>query len=425
MNRLQPADRIEMHNLSGEVRTYMKIPALLFLVCFLAAPAAAFTTPPLPTSYRPAGSDLVPVASFEGGYRYQAGSYPVIVLTGSYREMGRQYGALMKKELTGEYDFVVSNISHRGYTLEQIRAMGRESAPLYPVRLKEVFRGMAETTGLSEDDILVLWNGPLLYISLQPPAQTSCSYLAAWGNYTPDGTVIVSRNWDLPDAVEPFNAYYVLAVYRPTDGSNGIATFGPAGTRPETYMNSKGLFIADDNAGIEDNAPDIRPDLVSEFFRLMLDYSDAAGLDAGIRGARPNVGWIVDTGSPEGASVYEVATNTTRQRSGPGVVAAANHFADPAWGFAPPPEHSATRYDGLLRLAGAAKGSIDTSRMMQIRDVRVEDGGARFVHSDLGGMSYSTNHQVVFVPKTLTLWVRIIDRDWQKVELAPLFGNTG
>ncbi|HKM42047.1 MAG TPA: hypothetical protein VJY43_05715 [Methanocorpusculum sp.] len=59
--------------------------------------------------------------------------------------------------------------------------------------------------------------------------------------------------------------------------------------------------------------------------------------------------------------------------------------------------------------------------MMQIRDVLLADGGATFRHSELGGYPYSSNHQVVFVPATETLWMKVVDMDWQKVELAPLF----
>jgi len=52
-----------------------------------------------------------------------------------------------------------------------------------------------------------------------------------------------------------------------------------------------------------------------------------------------------------------------------------------------------------------------------------ENGGATFCHSVLFGTQYSTNHQVVFVPKSGTLWMKTMDKDWQKVELDPLFGN--
>jgi hypothetical protein len=155
----------------------------------------------------------------------------------------------------------------------------------------------------------------------------------------------------------------------------------------------------------------------------MLDYSDLKGLDAGIRGANTDVAWIVDVAGPDGASVYEKMTNKTRQRGGEGVIAAANHFVDPAWNLSAPPEHSLSRYNNLLRQAGEAKGSIDAQKMMQIRDVCLENGGAKFCHSLLFGNTYSSNHQVVFMPKSKTLWMKVMDKDWQKVELGPLFGN--
>jgi hypothetical protein len=195
--------------------------------------------------------------------------------------------------------------------------------------------------------------------------------------------------------------------------------------RPETLMNSKGLFVADDNSGIGggDVAGESRPDLISEFFRFMLDYSDLKGLDAGIRGTGADLSWIVDVAGPEQAYVYEKMTNKTRQRTGSGVIAAANHFADPAWNFTAPPQHSLSRMNNLLRQAGEAKGSIDATKMMQIRDVCWENGGATFCHSVLIGQKYSTNHQVVFMPKSRTLWMKVMDKNWQKVELGPLFGT--
>jgi hypothetical protein len=403
----------------------MKLIALLVALCILIVTAAALFLPQVSSFSQPAVTGLVPVASFEGGQRFSAGDYPVIVISGSYRQMGRQYGGLMKSELNEEYAFLLTTLTKRGYTQEQVRAIGRDTTAFIPQRLKEVFSGMSETSGLTPDDIAVLYYGGALFLSAAP-VPVSCSYLAAWGNYTTDGSVVVSRNWDLDDHVLPFTKWYVLAVYRPSDGSNGVATWGPAGMRPETLMNSKGLFIADDNSGIGtgDLAGENRPDLIMEFFRFMLDYSDLKGLDAGIRGTSPDASWILDVAGPNESYVYEKMTNKTRMRTGDGVIVAANHFADPAWNFTtPPPEHSLTRQNNLLRQANEAKGSIDAQKMMQIRDVCLENGGATFCHSVLFGEKYSSNHQVVFMPKSETLWMKSMDRDWQKVELGPLFGN--
>lgn len=405
----------------------MKPVALFLALSVLTGIAAAFSALPVHAATLPPGTGLVHIASFEGGQRYDAGGYPVIVLSGTYRQMGRQYGGLMKAELNEEYRFILASLGKRGYTQEQVRAMGREAAVLYPERQMEIFSGMAETAGFTADDMLFLYNGAALYLGLQPAsAPASCSYLAVWGNYTPDGSTVVSRNWDLDDVMLPFTSWYVLAVYNPSDGSNGVATFGPAGVRPETLANSRGLFIADDNAGFLDIAADTRPDLVSEFFRFMLDYSDLNSLTTGLQGARTNIAWIVDLAGPDQAWVYEVAPAEQKPRTGDGVVAAANHFVNRSWNMtAPLPDHTTTRYANLLRQAEEAKGTIDAAKMMEIRDVRWEDGGATFNRSVLSPLypdeTFTTNHQVVFVPKTMMLWVKIPGRNWREVGLGNLF----
>ena len=399
---------------------------LRIVILWLFIGMAVTFSPPLWTdaSGQTVAKDLVPVASFDNGQRFQAGDYPVIVLNGSYREMGRQYGALMKKELNEEYAFIISSLKDRGYTQEQIRAKVQGYSVLCSQRQMELLSGMAETSGLTKDDTTILYFGLIYYLTL-PRTSPSCSYLATWGNYTPDGTVVVSRVLDLPEPVLQFNKWYVLTVYRPNDGCNGVATFGPAGMRPETLMNSKGLFIAEDNSGISDEvSQDQRPDLVAEFFRFMLDYSDLNQLMVGIQGARPDGPWIVNIAGPEGAGVYEMTINDSKFRTGTDVVAAANHFIDPFWNppFVPA-NHSVIRYENLLRQADKAKGTIDAEKMMQIRDVRYEDGGTTFLHSNLSGSLYSTDHEVVFLPGSRTLWMKTAELSWQKVELIPLFGS--
>lgn len=77
----------------------------------------------------------------------QAGIYPVIVLSGSYHEMGRQYGGLMKTELNDEYSYLINTVTSQGITKEEIMKSAREVHAYYPERIKEIFTGMSETTG--------------------------------------------------------------------------------------------------------------------------------------------------------------------------------------------------------------------------------------------------------------------------------------
>ena len=331
--------------------------------------------------------------------------------------MGKQYGGLMKDELLAEYAMITTELQARGYTIDEIRSLVRDNEPFLPERIKEIYRGMAEVTGLTEDDAFVLYYGPILYLT----TPYACSYLAVWDEYTVNESVVVSRNWDTSDELEPFNQYYVLAVYNPTDGSNSVATFSPAAAAPETLMNSKGLYISDDASGQGISAPENRQEILAAFFGLMLDFSDLDGLDAGIRALRPSGTVIVDAAGPTGAYVYEVGLVETIQRTGDGVIAAANHFADPFWTGIVPEPNSVIRYDNLLRQAEEAKGSIDAEKMAAIRDVQYENGGATFTHTVFDGIPCSSNHQIVFVPADETLWFKVVDMAWQKVSLSPLF----
>ncbi len=402
----------------------MKVLYILIALMFVIPMVAVASTAESPeTALTDAG--MTQVATFGNGMRYEAGSYPVVVLSGTYREMGRQYGALMKDELQSEYEMLRSHFTASGYTEEEIAAFAGEATALQAQRMHEIWAGMAETSGLTTEQLEILYEGPQIYFEAYNE-KSGCSFLAVWGEYTTDGSLVLSRNYDLPDELGPFRPYYTLAVYNPTDGSNGVATLSPAGARPETLMNSAGLFISDDNA--QDSAGSVsiagRPDLIAEFFRMMLDYSDMKGLDAAIMSLRSNVAWIVNAAGPEAAYSYEETVYDVKRREGPGVIAAANHFVDPTWRFAAlPAKHSTTRYANLLSLAEENKGLIDGEQMVAIRDVLYSDGGATFRHTrfEKEGMTDSTDHQVVFVPETRTLWMKVVDQDWQKVELEPLF----
>jgi len=79
---------------------------------------------------------------------------------------------------------------------------------------------------------------------------------------------------------------------------------------------------------------------------------------------------------------------------------------------------------GLSSVTPAARELIMSTRpdsLMKIRDVLIEDGGATFLHYTMGGMNFSTNHQVVFVPQTRILWMKTAEQPWQEVNLSSLF----
>ena len=180
----------------------MRLLAIILLLCLLTGTVTALSFPLPATLFSPpATTNLVPVSSFEGGQRFSAGDYPVIVLSGSYRQMGRQYGGLMKTELNEEYTFILSSLQKGGYTQEADACHGTGGSVSVSAAAQGGLHRHGRDLGTRGPMMSsVLYNGAILSIIL-PQVQSSCSYLAVWGNYTTDGSVVASRNWDLDDVM--------------------------------------------------------------------------------------------------------------------------------------------------------------------------------------------------------------------------------
>ncbi|MGI5835742.1 MAG: hypothetical protein ACOX87_04515 [Chloroflexota bacterium] len=146
-------------------------------------------------------SSLKEMKSFEGGtaYRTSGDAYWVLTLNGTWRAMGRQYGGLVGDELRKFYDEISADLTSRGMNHDEQLESAKEWASGFSQDLNELLKGIAETSGLSEYEVLILNAGmPNLTdeaLGGEPPSV--CSGLAAWGRYTPDGTLVFGRNWDV------------------------------------------------------------------------------------------------------------------------------------------------------------------------------------------------------------------------------------
>ncbi|MBU1027309.1 MAG: hypothetical protein KKA31_06225, partial [Candidatus Margulisbacteria bacterium] len=113
----------------------------------------------------------------------------------------------------------------------------------------------------------------------------------------------------------------------------------------------------------------------------------------------------------------EMTTSLTRRRTGPGLLAATNDFANPDWQMKLPydaADKSVQRRDNLLKLGQKYKGALTAEKMMEIMDTPFVYGGATW--------PLRTAYQVVAVPAKLTLWLKLRDyQDWVKLELGEYF----
>lgn len=221
-------------------------------------------------------------------------------------------------------------------------------------------------------------------------------------------------------------------VYNPPSPQNSVVDINYVGSfAMQTGMNSKGIFLDLQNGQPSD--PLIYADRTPGAFQLfsfLLDASTRDQFDASFRAVSPEMGLIINAAagsrlaSLEAASVYEWATYGMKQRTGDGLLASSNHFVDPAWTGLPPIADglaggfSKERLANLLDRGAQHKGAIDATRMMQIFDTTIPDGGPTFPDES----PLETYYQIVATPGDSTLWLKARGYSgWERMDLKPLF----
>lgn len=354
---------------------------------------------------------------FEKGSKIRRGIINIIDLHGTWREMGRQYGALMSAELNHMYEHGINEklIGEAGMEIEDMRERARKLFANYPFKFKEVLRGMAETSGLPLDRLLLV-NAMELIAGETNFAH--CTGIAVWGDYV-SGPLVYGRNYDYIPWFRDFGENIVIAVYHPADGSLATATIGFVG---EIYavngINEKGIFLELNNGMPSGGALwyDSRVPAITELFQFLLDCETLDDIESHFQTTKANFAYIIGVSDGQTARCYEWPVFEVKRReshSRPGLVVLSNHFTELSWGLPRPDDKSwwmtRTRRQNLLTLAKHLKGSIDNKTMMKMMDTRIED---------LGATTDMTIYQMVVVPSRYELWFKIPGaQDWTNIDM--------
>lgn len=371
------------------------------------------------------------VERFEGGtvHKTDADAYWVLTLKGTWREMGRQYGGLVGDELRQFFAEISDDLARRGMPLDEQFGNAKSMAATFSSNLNELLSGMAESSGLSEDEVLVLNAGVCMLSTVvlggEPPS--ACSGLAVWDEYTPGGALVFGRNWDIErESLRPYMKYLSVVVFNP-DSGNAFANVHPLGNvYLETGMNEKGLFIELNNGAYSD--PSYMEGAENTVSVLVTALNQCSTIDEAseyLLQTPADLSYIIQIADAKECVSVERATFTARVRKTEqqGILAAYNSFVPPypeGWAGKiadPRPEHIDPRYSNLIKLADhdRFRGKLDVQGMKELMDIEVRDGGA--THR-------GTVFQVVAGPEELTLWIRALDySDWQQVNLRELFAE--
>jgi hypothetical protein len=359
--------------------------------------------------------DLILVAESEGGKLYKAGPVSVLQLRGTHYQMGRQYGMLLKDDLSVLYNSMIITFSPY-WTYERMKQIADAVYAVYPQKYKDILIGMAETSGLGIEKQIIL-NALEFIPKINKDVPLNCSGLAVWGDYTAGGPLIFGRNNDDAEKYKIFGKYTLVAVFNPTDSGIPTAIVNYAGAiYAPNGMNRNGIFLELNSGNAQAYFVD-RPSIFVTLFSFLQSCSTQDEMNTAFQPVLANMSSIVNVADGNIAYSFECPVTGVKRRDpdAAGLMASTNHFIDLSWGIALPKstDDSAVRRDNLLALANANKGYIDVEKMKQILDKWIKDGGAT---------NSGTIFQIIAIPSDLTMWLKAPGNfDWQKVDLNKIF----
>lgn len=365
------------------------------------------------------------ISSFEGGKLYRSGKINVPVLHGNYRQMGRQYGHLLSGELKSLYkNAVVDYFQHgKGLSDDEMNNAAMSLYQFYPWRFKDIIKGMAETSGLSLKQHIML--NAIEFYGLM----SGCSGIIAWGEYTNKQPLIAGRNYDWFEQYAEFAQSLTATVFNPDSGiPNAIVTFTGV-IYATTGLNAESIFLELNN-GLPSGGSLRYNDRVPAIVSLLASLNDVGSLDqldAFFNTTRTEFTFIINAADKIRGVSYEWAPFEHRRRSGDteGLLVATNHFADPSWGIVLQDQagfETVRRKENLLSLGRGKKGGIDLGAMKEMLDIPMNNGGATWPVDGSVRTPYRTTYQVIAVPAFLQLWLKVPGfQDWTEVDLKDLF----
>ena len=349
--------------------------------------------------------------------KYKVGPVSVVDLHGTWYEMGRQYGELMKDELHDVLSFLQTIIAANQGNSDKTDSIVEQQKSQTPYRISEFMRGAAETSGLTYDQIQMI--NAVERIGGLP----HCSVAMAWGDYT-DGSLVIGRNYDYADYFSAIGNDVAVTVYHPADGALATATIGYVG---EIYavnaINEAGLFLELNNGKPSANvkSPNYRFTGTTMLFDIMFDADDLDDIELFFNTTNSSSSSIINVADSQKGVSYEwcpIGVRHGESENPEGVLVSTNYYLNTEWDFPVPSDadswNAISRRENLLKLLEYKKGSVDVAAMQAIIATPFEEGGAML---DL------TVYQLVVVPETFELWIRVIDTEddgWHSVKLSDL-----
>ena len=416
--------------------------------CILGAIVPSTQGAPLPQGEDFAGIPSASRVRRDFGTVSQIGGINVISLSGSYTEMGMQYGTGMQQLLNETYNTIVNYLMTDlnltpSHVMEQTTAFNNRymSSPY-----GDFLVGVAAGSGLSLETCMVL-NAMETFMKLQstPAAMCLannqvddplgyCTFAFIPPNLSSTGSSLIGRTYDFQPPFDQIAQMLTVTLLFANGGATPTAIISlPGQIYCPTCITSTGNFL-ELNAGMPSggwNLNNVQSLLVSMLV-VAQSTSTFSQLTAALATQPYDYSLIVNVASGTSVQSLEYSTNrsTVEAYTPPANTpfASTNFFQSPAWTNLPVPTDACT-WKGVTRqsqMANLINGpTIQTdASLLTIMDTNIDAGGAVWWDEGEGGTVY----QVAYDTHTMSLSLKVTRQpgaQWATIPLGTLFCDGG
>ena len=250
--------------------------------------------------------------------------YREIEVSGTHLEMGRQIGEALQKEIRGFTEIALERVNKTiAVSRDTAMSVSRESIAYverYSPDMMEELRGMADSSGVSLDELMLLQ----VRNQLQPDKEAGCTAFSIASQLSAQQGAIVGQNWDNDPALDPFN---VVLTRRPID-KPALMNITQAGLIAYIGLNDAGI-----GACLNTLPAPSRPHGVPHYFTVRGIY-EAVTLDGAVQAvlrADRAVPANIILATPQGPVDLEITVDDVHvlRDEGEGIIFHTNHCLHP------------------------------------------------------------------------------------------------
>lgn len=366
------------------------------------------------------------------GKLYESNGFLVPVVTGSAKEMGAQYGALMVDSMQKAWDVLKGG----ALTDEDVRKWAGRAYSNCSTRNRNWYDGVAEGSGWPLDNVCML-DQIMEYSIFQSKIHSfaGCTSILSWGSHSADGGMFIGRNMDWGEAFNKFPQ--VLTVRKPSDGSYKFAALGwPGMYCPFTVLNEHGVYL-DVHDGTSMGGSLVfedRPSIINVLTDIMSETASLKALVTRLNGSSNSTSLILSIGDETAGASMECSSlggNRLRLPEGDSLVVV-NTFLSPDWGLGAREtvSNSLRRLSNMTTRLAENTGKTDAEVIRKLMDLRIFNEDGSFAEN--GGCTKPTKqdadittHQMVTDVKQRKVWLKIpvpdYFADWTPIDLKELW----